>query len=362
MSGLERYLTALWRGERTALLDRLVLTLLLLPSVVYGATMSLRWWLYRSGILPSHRLPRPVISVGNITVGGTGKTPVTAHIARLLLARGLKVAVLSRGYGGALEGRCAVVSDGTRLLLTPEECGDEPWLLASSVPGLAVVIGSDRYRAGVLAMERLAPDIFLLDDGYQHLRLQRDMNILLMDCSRPLGNRRTLPAGPLREPVAACRRADLVIYTRCRQGGIPAWQPEAATAFCTAGYRLGPFLRLDVRQVLTPADLAGLRCVAFAGIAQPESFFEGLRQAGVVLCATLPFADHQPYRGEQVQRLERFAAQHGADCLLTTEKDGVKLAAVGETLRAKLVVVRLELVFEDDEALQQGLHAVTRQA
>jgi tetraacyldisaccharide 4'-kinase len=144
--------------------------------------------LYRIGILETRKLPRLVISIGNIAVGGTGKTPVTAHLARLIMAQGLKVAVLSRGYGGTLEGQTAIVSDGREITLSADQCGDEPFLLAKSVPGLAVVIGSDRYAAGQLALKGFDTDIFLLDDGFQHLRLHRDLNILLLDCSRPFGN------------------------------------------------------------------------------------------------------------------------------------------------------------------------------
>lgn len=362
MSGLERYLTSLWRDERTGLSDRLILGLLRLPALVYGWVLTLRASLYRWGLLRVRRLPCPVISVGNITVGGTGKTPVTAHLARLLLVRGLRVVVLSRGYGGTLEGDCALVSDGAQIFLTPEQCGDEPYLLARSVPGLAVVIGTDRYRAGQLAMERLAPDIVLLDDGFQHLRLHRDLNILLLDCGRPLGNRRVLPAGPLREPSAACRRADLLIYTRCEAGQPPGWFPDEARPLCRVGYRLGGFERLDGSQGLSPGELAGLRCLAFAGIAQPESFFSGLRSVGIEPCATLALADHQAYTDVHLRRIEALAVQQRVDYLLTTEKDGVKLASVRGPLREKLVVARLELVFEDDVVLQRELNAFARRA
>ena len=174
---------------------------------------------YAAGLLPSRKLPRPVISVGNLTVGGTGKTPTVAMLARHFISRGKRVVVLSRGYGGR---QTAWGGGGFHwklaLLLSPEEAGDEPYLLASTVPGLAVVVGADRYRAGLLAMEQLKPDIFILDDGYQHLRLKRDLNILLLDSRHPFGNGRMLPAGLLREPQSAAERADLIMYTRCSDG------------------------------------------------------------------------------------------------------------------------------------------------
>ena len=217
---MSNYLHTYWRslgsGARNGTSDRLLLALLIPFALIYSLVLRLRAWLYQIGLLKTWRLARPVISVGNITVGGTGKTPVTAWLARQLMKRGCVVAVLSRGYGGSLEGSAAIVSDGVTVFLKPEECGDEPYLLASTVPGLIVVIGSDRYQAGMLVMESLAPDIFLLDDGFQHIRLHRDMNILLLDCAKPFGNGWTLPAGLLREPRSAALRASWIIRTRCR--------------------------------------------------------------------------------------------------------------------------------------------------
>ena len=217
----ERYFRELLDGSRRGIIDRLIFALLVIISVPYGIVIRLRALAYALVAVPSHTLPRPVISVGNLTVGGTGKTPAVAMLARHFIARGKKVAVLSRGYGGALRGREALVSDGETIFLSAVEAGDEPFLLASSVPGLAVVVGSDRYGAGLRALERLAPDIFILDDGFQHLRLRRDLNILLLDSSRPFGNERVLPAGLLREPQSAGNRADLIIYTRSSEGGEP---------------------------------------------------------------------------------------------------------------------------------------------
>ena len=184
--------------------------------------MRLRALFYEIGIFRVKRLPLPVISVGNITMGGTGKTPTVILIARELMARGKRVAVLTRGYGGSLEGETRIVSDGEKLFLSPAEAGDEPCLLASSLPGLMVVMGSDRYRAGCLALKELSPDCFILDDGFQHQRLGRDLDILLLDGTAPFNNGWTLPAGFLREPISAVSRADLVILTRCTEADITA--------------------------------------------------------------------------------------------------------------------------------------------
>jgi tetraacyldisaccharide 4'-kinase len=212
MAKPDHYFRDLWSGKRHGPADRLLLALLTILSFPYEQVVRLRAWAYRSGVLSSRRLPRPVISVGNLTVGGTGKTPAVAMLAKYFISRGKRAVVLSRGYGGTLRGGLGIVSDGTNLLLTPGEGGDEPYLLATTVSGLAVVVGADRYRAGLFAMERLAPDIFILDDGFQHLRLDRDLNILLLDNGQPFGNGKTLPAGLLREPRSAVQRRSRYLY------------------------------------------------------------------------------------------------------------------------------------------------------
>lgn len=344
-------------GRDTRLLARISLLLLALPALLYGAVLSLRALLYRRGILKIRRLSRPVISVGNITVGGTGKTPVTALIARMLLERDLKVAVLSRGYGGSLEGGCAVVSDGRNLFLGPEQCGDEPYLLARALPGLMVVIGADRHQAGILALERLTPDIFLLDDGFQHIRLHRDLNILLLDCQTPFGNGLTLPAGLLREPRSAMQRADLVIQTRCTPA-VPA--PTGYNCpVCRTTHRLSSFHRLDNGTTLDVTTLRGKRIAAFAGIADPAGFFLSLEQAGLELAERLYLPDHEPYHSATRERLHAMIHAQGIDLLVTTEKDGVKLLSANQELLSRIITARLEIELEDNAVLHQVLTDLT---
>ena len=345
-----------WRelasGGRTDPADKLVLLALTPFSWLYASALRLRALLYRSGILKTHHLPRPVVSVGNITVGGTGKTPVTAYIARMLLAQGYRVAVLSRGYGGSLEGQTCVVSDGATIMLAAMECGDEPYLLAATVPGLMVVIGPDRYAAGQLAMQQLSPDIFLLDDGFQHLRLHRDLNILLLDFSRPFGNGLALPAGILREPSAAVRRADLVIYTRAPEGAVSVDTGGIPT--CVSSHTLIDLLPLGSHTPVPFTNCEGRKILAFAGIADPDSFFTGLRAAGLNLVHTLNFPDHAVYNSELCGEITAAMRASGADLLVTTEKDGVKLKGLSEECRARTLLARLELTI-DDPARLKGL-------
>lgn len=349
---IRRYYQELMDGRRQSARDRLVLVLLRLAAALYGSAMRLRALCYSSGIFRSRKLGRPVVSVGNLTLGGTGKTPMVAFLARYFLSRGKRVAVLSRGYGGSCHGTTHIVSDGREIALSAAEAGDEPYLLAATMPGLMVVIGPDRYRAGKLAEERLQPDIFILDDGFQHQRLRRDLDILLLDCEKPYGkNGLIFPAGQLREPPSAARRADIVIHTRCT-GTAPA--TETGRPSCLAYHHLSGIAipGSGERQPFSFVD--GKRILAFAGIASPAGFFDALEAAGVRLIATLAFDDHVAYGEEEIAALVRLRDASRSSLLLTTEKDAVKLEPWRERL-GTLYAVPLEIRFHDDLPLMERL-------
>jgi tetraacyldisaccharide 4'-kinase len=343
MASHDRYFRELWEGKRRSSSDRLLIALLLPWAIIYSVVLRLRVFLYHQGVLRSFRLGAPVISIGNLSVGGTGKTPMTVLLARLLIARGKRVVVLSRGYGGAAGGEIRIVSDGSRVLLSPAEAGDEPVLLANSVPGLIVITGSDRYRAGQEALERFQPDIILLDDGYQHLRLERDLNILLLDARRPFGNGWTLPAGLLREPHSAVSRADLVIYTRSNP--TTAYPELPGIPVCRSSHRLSGVVSL-AGGPLSPFSLfAGKTGVACAGIADPNAFFAALLQEGLMLSATLSFRDHCSYDKAEQDTIRQALQQTGADYLITTEKDAVKMVFIQDlSIVAYAAVLELEII------------------
>jgi tetraacyldisaccharide 4'-kinase len=349
----QQHFLDLLEGKREGAVDYLIWGVLRLLAVVYAFVLRLRALAYRLGLLRSYRLPVPVISVGNLALGGTGKTPMVAWLARYLMRRGKRVAVLSRGYGGSANGAVRIVSDGEKVYLTPEESGDEPYLLAKKIPGLIVVIGADRHQAALAALD-LKPDVFILDDGFQHLRLRRDLNIILLDAARPFGNGATLPAGMLREAPAAARRADLVIYTRSKEGeAVPDLFPQKPC--CRSEHRLCGLVPLSGGE---PQGLPALqpeqRMMAFSGIANPEAFFSALESEGTRLITTLAFPDHTPYQDEEVAAICRLRDASRSNVLLTTEKDAVKLGPVADRLGACFAVT-LELEFADPAPLEACL-------
>lgn len=354
------YWRAMAAGNRTAFIWRLTVGLLIPVSLVYGLIQRLRSFCYKNGMLKSFKLPRPTVSIGNITVGGTGKTPFTAWLAAEMIARGYRVAVLSRGYGGSLEGTCAIVSDGVSIQLSPEESGDEPYLLARSVQGLMVVIGSDRYSAGCLAMERLHPDMFLLDDGFQHLKLQRDLDIVLLDWRNPFGNGQCLPAGLLRESLTALKRSDMIIRTRCEQdegvsmvAGIPCYD---------ARHQLGEAIPLTGGSAVSLASFVGEPVLAFAGIAEPEGFFNGLRDLGINLVAALNLPDHIQYDDIQIAAIENAFHKFGAAVCLTTEKDGVKLYGWSGNSDVTIYQVSLKFICNRSEHLFEVIENILQKS
>jgi tetraacyldisaccharide 4'-kinase len=337
MSGLRSRIEGLMRGDGSSACDPLAGALKPVAAV-YGAVGRLRAALYRRGILRPRKLPCPVIAVGNLTVGGTGKTPMAIHVAGLLQQMGYRVAVISRGYRGLAEKAGGVVSDGADVLMTAAEAGDEPYLMAVQLPGVPVIVGRNRYQAGCRALAAFGVDILVLDDAYQHLQLARDLNLLLLDQAAPFGNGQMVPLGLLREPLAALARADAVIFTRAGPAGAPApSQPplpglRAGAALFRCDHR--PYLsgivaagRRELAAAHCPAaaGLQGLPTVAFSGIARNDDFLRTLAGLGVNITASLAYPDHHPYSAKDFDQIRRVARETGARQLATTHKDFVRI-------------------------------------
>jgi tetraacyldisaccharide 4'-kinase len=310
----------------------LVRWLLLMLAVPYGLAVRIRAALYRHGWLPTRRLPRRVVSVGNLTVGGTGKTPVVIWLVERLLARGQKVGVLSRGYRRAGREPALLVSDGKTALAGPAEAGDEPYLIAQRCPGAVVAVGVDRYQLGRWVLERFPIDCFVLDDGFQHLALQRDVNLLLVDASDPDGLTHLLPAGRLREPLAAASRASELLLTRVDAAVGP--DRVLAPIRMAAGRDFQPilvrfkaegFVNLRTGAVERTGLVSGRSALIFSGIARAESFRGLLTDLGVKVIEELVFPDHHAYTDADLSTIRAQAGRCQADMILTTEKDAVKV-------------------------------------
>jgi tetraacyldisaccharide 4'-kinase len=305
-------------------------------QLFYGMAHRWRRRYYRSR---ARRLPHPVISIGNLHWGGTGKTPMVESIARHLRDRKLAVAILSRGYGRRDAG-IQIVSDGEGPLLGPLVAGDEPVLLAGDLPGVAVVVGPDRYRAGRDALERLTrtPDLFLLDDGFSHLALKRDLDILVFPASDPFAGGRLPPAGRLREPLASAARAHAVVLTAAEAGDGEALA-EALRIYGFTGPGFASVTRPEHPRTAQGKELEpGTRVIAVAGIARPERFLAAARDFQMEIVDSLLFSDHFSYPPRTLDKLVKRLHDANAQYILTTGKDFVKLYGRLDAPLANLMV------------------------
>ena len=336
---------------------RALLVLLKGLSFVFGAVVAIRGLLYDFGILRRYPLGIQVISIGNVTAGGTGKTPVTEIFARTLAAEGRKVAILSRGYRRKeaplwmrlftqVVSKPLVVSDGRRILLDAATGGDEPYMLASNLPGVAVVVDRDRVKAGRYAIKRLGCDTLILDDGFQYQKLRHSVEVVLVDSTNPFGNGNLLPRGILREPAKHLKRADIVFLTKCR-GDVSAVRDEVRRynrkAEIVECNHVPKSLR-DVwsREELPLSWLEGKTSCTLSGIASPKGFENSLRHLGAKVVWCERYADHHRYDASEVLYALNRTADMGADALVTTEKDAVRFPRL-ETAPVKCLYLRIAI-------------------
>lgn len=340
-------------------------------GVAYGAVVRARLALYRAGLLKVHGAGVPVLSVGNITAGGTGKTPLVEWIARrVAIDEGRRVCVLTRGYAREDEGRRVVVSDGRTLSAGAREGGDEPRLLAERLlaSGVAVVCDADRVAAALWALENLRSEVFVLDDGFQHLRLARDLNIATLDATDPWGDGRLLPAGRLREPPSGLARADCVVVTRAEQcadlGGLRAaagrrsgGRPVFVARTIVTGVReVSPAESESLAPRESPLSLGLL--FAFCAVGNPGAFFAQLGRENFGVIQRRAFPDHHFYTQADADQISRAAVSAGALRLVTTAKDAVKLR--GLTFDLPCYVLEIGLSFDEEDALLELVRKAVR--
>lgn len=378
VNALELYTVDVILGRRAGASAAVYGAFLHVLSWLFSGIAQARYWLYRHRILHDQPLGCLVVVVGNLTVGGTGKTPVVEKFARALHERGRKVAILSRGYKSrrpplwkrwwttftnAEEPPPRIVSDGTRVLLDSDEAGDEPYMLARNLPGVIVLVDKNRVKAGAYAIKKFGCDTLVLDDGFQYLPLKGRLNLLLVDKTNPFGNGHLLPRGILREPVKHLRRASYVFLTKSNgerdaelERVIQEHNPGVDIIECSHRpqylQRFGAASTDDrSREPLT--FLKGRRVFAFSGIATPESFEKFLRDLGALLVGRERFLDHYRYGDEDIAELFEQARREGAECLVTTEKDAVRIASTYQCplplyyLRLEIEIIRGAADFDE---------------
>ncbi|HSA78472.1 MAG TPA: tetraacyldisaccharide 4'-kinase [Nitrospirota bacterium] len=301
-----------------------------LLSLFYALAIRLRHMFYAIGVFRQQSLALKVISVGNITLGGTGKTPTVIQIAGLLLKNQKHPVIISRGYGREDESDIVVVSDGGKILADAKSGGDEPLLISSVLSGVPVVVGSDRYKAAVFAQQKFNTDTVVLDDGFQHIRLKRDLDIVLVDAVDPFGNGKLFPAGVLREPLTALTRAHVVLITGTdKEEGLEELkrvirQNTKAKIF-TARQVPAEITDITSGDTRPHTALRGTTVLAFSGIARPASFTKLLRTLGADIRAEVAYPDHYAYNKSELTALFKKAADANVSMIITTEKDAVKL-------------------------------------
>ena len=341
----------------------LVLFPFTLLASIYGLSCRLRIFLYEKGVLPRKRAGCYVISIGNLTVGGTGKTPFTIYLAEKWKEKGYTIGIVSRGYGGnyrerrnlALQGLfykepVVLVSDGTTLLEKVASVGDEPYLMAERLNGVPIVVSADRFKGCQWLIEHFKVDVILLDDGFQHLRLHRDLNLLLVDATNPFGNGCLLPRGSLREPVSEVRRADLVIFTRSENGSdATEWISEIerfGRPCLRSTFQPTRLIQLNTGLVRPLSDLKNRPVLSFCGIGNPDSFVHLLTLLGAEIKERMVFRDHYSYQASDWAKIKKKVAETGVQWVVTTEKDAVKIK---DFLPAdfEIWVLRVEVAFRE---------------
>lgn len=328
--------------------------MLSLLAKLYGRIIDARNSLYDNGSLRSHDLGAFTVSIGNITVGGTGKTPLTAFVSEMLANRGDNVCILTRGYGRNDPGKRVLVSDSVAVLVDAAGGGDEPVELAHKLLGKAMVVAdADRVAAARWASKEFGISAFVLDDGFQHRRAGRDVDIVCIDAADPFGGGQLVPAGRLRENIKGLRRADIAVIIGA--GSDPAVRQQLAERVTDIAPGVRVFYAAKVitsfrsitNEPIHNIAATARKLFAFCGLAKPENFFESLRNTGIEVSGTQAFADHFRYTDSAIRSVEDGARNSGAEALITTAKDAVKLQNVQRTLQCYVAEIGIEM--EDAE-------------
>lgn len=338
---LQDYLYKVVHGDESGIAAALILKVLTVLSVIYGWGVRVKLCMYKYGFLKQHRLNCQVISLGNITVGGTGKTPTAQRLATIIRDMGYRVVILNRGYRAGWQGPVGLVSDGHKIYMTVTEAGDEAYLLAKSLPGIPVVIGRNRILTGEYAVNELKAEVIILDDGYQHWQLARDLDIVLIDALNMFGNQCLLPRGTLREPLNNLSRAHAFLLTKVDQSTDDArdiihdtlsrYNDKALVV--ESIHQPKCFVEVEefykgVRMNSVALEaIRGKKVVALSAIGNPSSFEKTILDIGAAEVCGVRYADHHDYTMAEMQEIMQRGMDEDAYAIITTEKDAVKIPA-----------------------------------
>ena len=354
--------------ESSSLLSHMLYAL----SLGYGGAVGFRNYLHNANLLKTKKLPCKTISVGNLCIGGTGKTPMAIYIARLLHEKGMRVCIVSRGYKGKAENEGGIVSDTKQILMSPDQAGDEPFMMAQTLKGVPVLVGKDRYESGMTAVNQFGAEVIVLDDAFQHRQLSRDVDLILLDGKIPFGNGRLIPRGRLREPVDALARGHAIVFTRTDKnrkatskfistvqqisGGGPIFYTEHQPYIADILYNEK---KENERQEFVDTSnfcfLQHKRVIGFSGIAVNDNFKHTIEGASAEIADFFEFPDHHFYSEKDLKKIYQAVKHTKAHYLVTTEKDFIKLPK-DLSMGADLVVVGINInMGEDEKSFEQFL-------
>ena len=378
---LEQFAIDVILNRRKGFRAGLIRLLLSIMSIVYRFLVSLRLWLYKSRIKREHNLGCLVVSIGNLTVGGTGKTPIVEKFAKALTAGGRRVAILSRGYKSAkpslktkikskIQGNPIsqepprVVTDGKEVFLDSETAGDEPYMLATNLEGVAIVVDKDRVKAGLHAIKEFDVDTLLLDDGLQYLRLKHRLDVVLIDKYSPFGNEKLLPRGTLREPPKNLKRASYIFITKCDGSSneelikrIRKYNRTAEIIECA--HKPKYLENIDSGEKLPLEYLKRKDIGTVSGIAVPESFEDGLKNLGANVELTRRYTDHHRYRKREIQKFIDQCLNRDLDMIVTTEKDFVRFPDVDLNENMPIFFLRVEIgILSNEETFEDCINRI----
>ena len=341
-------------------LFNVVLPILKLISIIYGFIVTLRNFLYDVGIFKIRNLDCMVISVGNITVGGTGKTPAVISLAGFLMEKKKKVAILLRGYKG-IEKESTIINFPDRLNNNSDEISDEAVMIAKELPEALVITGKDRFKSGLIAHETVHPDVIILDDGYQHRKIKRDIDILILDYKKPFGNGKMLPAGTMREKLKNIKRADAIIFSRVKDDfrfeNIPDPLKNLLTLFrkySAADHKPVSIFKYPDNTEVPDDELKGKKFITFSGIGKPESFVDSLKRLKLEVIDSIVFDDHHKYIDKSYGEISSRVNKLNSNNLMTTEKDIVKIDS-DKLGGCNLYFLRISFEFKDGFPGWKGL-------